>query len=90
MCHMIFLYFFPIFAIMAAAVLDAADWLPPKSTLHLAYGKMGEKVLRPLWKQEIADFQRSTAALKGGCTIFGKLKCFKGHLVLLYALYQIL
>ena len=63
MCHMIFLYFFPIFAIMAAAVLDAADWLPHKSILHLAHGKMGEKVLRSLWKQQIADFQRSTTAL---------------------------
>ena len=29
-------------------------------------------------------------SLKGGCTVFGKLICFKGHLVLLYALYQIL
>ena len=51
------------FAITAAVVLDAADWLPHKSILHLAHGKMEEKVLRPSWKQHIADFQRSTTAL---------------------------
>ena len=56
-------------------MLDAADWLPHKSILHLAHDKMEEKVLRPLWKQQIADFQRSTTALMpspcGGRKIYG-------------------
>ena len=45
-----FFVFFSIFAVTVAVVVDTADRLPPKPILHLEYGKMGEKVLRPLVK----------------------------------------
>ena len=41
-------------------------------------------------KTNTKRFDQNEYLLKGGCTIFGKLICFKGHLVMLYALYQIL